>query len=196
MTTPSRRDRRISARQTQILEAAAKVFAQKGFRHATIRDVAQAADVADGTIYNYFENKEALLNAIINQLATGEQEPLLVKAGALTDLVLERIKRLHKQYDMVMAVLPEILETPELRERYYRQFVQPVATTLERELSTLMAQSGADSMDVQLAARVLLSAVLGFQVLMILGDPLAHAAWDNPDEMAKVWSKFIAYGLR
>jgi AcrR family transcriptional regulator len=96
MTTPSRRDRRISARQTQILEAAAKVFAEKGFRHATIRDVAQAADVADGTIYNYFENKEALLNAIINQLATGEQEPLLVKAGALTDLVLERIKHLHK----------------------------------------------------------------------------------------------------
>jgi hypothetical protein len=97
---------------------------------------------------------------------------------------------------MVMAVLPEILETPELRERYYRQFVQPVATTLERELSTLMAQSDADSIDVQLAARVLLSAALGFQVLMILGDPLVHAAWDNPDEMAKVWSKFIAYGLR
>jgi AcrR family transcriptional regulator len=193
MTTPSRRDRRISARQTQILEAAAKVFAEKGFRHATIRDVAQAADVADGTIYNYFENKEALLNAIINQLAAGEQEPLLVNAGDLTGLVLERIRHLHKQYDMVMAVLPEILETPELRERYYRQFVQPVAASLERELRTLMT---ADSMDVQLAARVLLSAVLGFQVLMILGDPLAHAAWDNPDEMAKVWSKFIAYGLR
>jgi hypothetical protein len=37
--------------------------------------------------------------------------------------------------------------------------------------------------------------VLGFQVLMILGDPFVHAAWDNPEQLAAVWSKFIACGL-
>ena len=57
----SRRDRQKREREARILDAAAAVFAQKGFHQATIRDIAELADVADGTIYNYFDNKLDLL---------------------------------------------------------------------------------------------------------------------------------------
>src|SRR5215467_4769054 len=57
-----------AARRSQILQAAAKVFAEKGFHNATIRDVAQAAGVADGTIYNYFANKAALMLSLLDGL--------------------------------------------------------------------------------------------------------------------------------
>src|SRR5688500_8480506 len=60
-------------RRNQILQAAAQVFAQKGFHRATIRDVAKAAGIADGTIYNYFENKTALLVGILNMLNQSDQ---------------------------------------------------------------------------------------------------------------------------
>jgi AcrR family transcriptional regulator len=43
----------VAARRTQILDAATQVFASKGFNRATIRDVAQAAGVADSTTYNW-----------------------------------------------------------------------------------------------------------------------------------------------
>lgn len=48
----------------RIIHAAIKVFAQKGFYNAKVADVARAADVADGTIYLYFKNKDDLLISI------------------------------------------------------------------------------------------------------------------------------------
>jgi AcrR family transcriptional regulator len=48
-------------RRDYILQAAADVFAKQGFRNATIKQVAKAAGVVDGTIYNVFANKDALL---------------------------------------------------------------------------------------------------------------------------------------
>lgn len=46
----------IEVRRTQILRGAAQVFSEKGFYQATTKETAQAADVSEGTIYNYFKN--------------------------------------------------------------------------------------------------------------------------------------------
>src|SRR5215207_5539888 len=59
----------LEARRALIVDAATRVFADKGFHRATIKDIAHAAGIADGTIYNYFANKEALLSAILDRLA-------------------------------------------------------------------------------------------------------------------------------
>ncbi|MFZ1983348.1 MAG: TetR/AcrR family transcriptional regulator [Desulfatitalea sp.] len=45
----------------QILTAAIKVFAERGFSQSTIAQIAQEAGVADGTIYLYFKNKDDIL---------------------------------------------------------------------------------------------------------------------------------------
>ncbi len=59
-------------RRSQILEAALKVFAEKGFKGATNKDIADAAGVSPGLIYFYFENKEDLFFAILeNRVAPG-----------------------------------------------------------------------------------------------------------------------------
>ncbi|SHK55539.1 transcriptional regulator, TetR family [Desulfatibacillum alkenivorans DSM 16219] len=51
-------------RKTQILQAAAKVFAEKGFQEGTIPDVAKESGVSEASIYEYFSNKENLLFSI------------------------------------------------------------------------------------------------------------------------------------
>ncbi|MGA1862897.1 TetR/AcrR family transcriptional regulator [Deferribacter thermophilus] len=48
----------------RILNSAIKVIGDKGFHNAKIKDIAIEADVADGTIYNYFQNKEDILVTI------------------------------------------------------------------------------------------------------------------------------------
>ena len=50
-----------TARKDQIINAAIKVFAHKGFYNAKVADVARVAGIADGTIYLYFKNKDDLL---------------------------------------------------------------------------------------------------------------------------------------
>src|SRR5258708_16776644 len=55
----------VEDRRDQIMDAAMRVFAQKGFMKATNKDIAREAGITPGLIYYYFESKEALLKAII-----------------------------------------------------------------------------------------------------------------------------------
>lgn len=63
-------------RRKEIMEAALTVFAQKGFRGATNRDIAQAAGIAPGLIYWYFKSKEALYDAIMDEFSPFSDMPL------------------------------------------------------------------------------------------------------------------------
>jgi AcrR family transcriptional regulator len=63
----------IAARRNQILDAATKVFAEKGFHPTTIKDIARQAGIADGTIYIYFENKTAMMLGILDRMNETEQ---------------------------------------------------------------------------------------------------------------------------
>lgn len=67
-TSEERRARRMGERRQSILEGAARVFARKGFEKATTREIAQAADVSEGTIYNYFASKGELLMALASMV--------------------------------------------------------------------------------------------------------------------------------
>lgn len=58
---------RISDKHDKIIQAAIKVFAQKGFFNARISDIAKKAKVADGTIYLYFNNKYDILISIFEE---------------------------------------------------------------------------------------------------------------------------------
>jgi TetR/AcrR family transcriptional regulator, fatty acid metabolism regulator protein len=51
-------------KSTRILRAAEMVFAEKGYNQATISEISKLAKVAEGTVYEYFENKEHLLFSI------------------------------------------------------------------------------------------------------------------------------------
>jgi AcrR family transcriptional regulator len=52
-------------RRTDILAAAKKVFARKGYHATTIADIAKAAKLSYGSIYWYFDSKEALFHALV-----------------------------------------------------------------------------------------------------------------------------------
>ena len=59
--------RRKQARPVEILDAALKVFAAKGYAAARMDDIARAAGVTKGTIYLYFENKEAVFKSLVRE---------------------------------------------------------------------------------------------------------------------------------
>ncbi|NQV03275.1 MAG: TetR/AcrR family transcriptional regulator [Bacteroidia bacterium] len=52
-------------RTEEILNAALELFARQGVNHATMQDIARKAGISKGLIYNYFTNKEDLLNELI-----------------------------------------------------------------------------------------------------------------------------------
>ena len=83
--SPDRRAIQRQKRRRQILEAALRVFAQKGFHTANVSDIAAEVGVSQGTIYWYFESKDELLReAVLSFFADFEQEAFGSMLGANT----------------------------------------------------------------------------------------------------------------
>ena len=87
----------ISDKREAILNAAVKVFAQKGFFNSKVADIAGEAGIADGTVYLYFKSKDEILHSIFDRameefIAEGKRE---IAAIAEADRRLERIAQLH-----------------------------------------------------------------------------------------------------
>jgi AcrR family transcriptional regulator len=188
-----------AARRMQILDAATRVFASKGFNRATIRDVARDAGIADGTIYNYFKNKTDLLFGLLDRLNDTERRPAsLAQAteapvGDVGDAfgayfrayVGERVDVLWSNADLFRAVLPELLANPALRARYYNEVIAPTMALAEGAFRALVANGTVRDLDLPLSVRVLAGSVLGLTVLQLLGDETLAACWrELPDALA------------
>src|SRR6266496_368056 len=97
---PGLRERKKQQTHQAIAEAAQQLFAERGFDAVTVAEVARAADVSEGTVFNYFPTKEDLfyggmeafeaeLVEAVGQRAPGESVP-----AAFRRFVLERSVRL------------------------------------------------------------------------------------------------------
>jgi len=65
LTTRARREREKEERRRSILHAARTVFLEEGFHRATVDSIAERAEVSKGTVYLYFESKEAILARLL-----------------------------------------------------------------------------------------------------------------------------------
>ena len=76
-----RREERKAQNRAKLLTAARKVFAEKGLGEATARDIVRETDLASGTFYNYFRDKEDAFLALLEEMA--ERSRAIVRAQRL-----------------------------------------------------------------------------------------------------------------
>src|SRR3954467_7845659 len=69
-----RREATKHANRSAILDAAREVFADLGYGAATVRDIVRGTDLATGTFYNYFPDKEAVFRALLEDSAKEVRE--------------------------------------------------------------------------------------------------------------------------
>jgi len=62
--TPKISEEQVAARREQIIMAAVSCFADKGFHKTTMQDVCKAARLSPGAVYNYYESKDEIIQAI------------------------------------------------------------------------------------------------------------------------------------
>ena len=66
-----RREQNKAENRTALLKAARAVFAEMGYGAASVRDIVRRTDLASGTFYNYFKDKDEIFEAVVGEL-TGE----------------------------------------------------------------------------------------------------------------------------
>jgi AcrR family transcriptional regulator len=55
----------VTSRRDQLLSIAARLFAEKGFKNTTVRDIADAAGILSGSLYHHFDSKESMVDEIL-----------------------------------------------------------------------------------------------------------------------------------
>lgn len=204
MTTDpqARRERRAARRRTHILEAAAAVFAERGFHRTTTRDIAEAADIAEGTIYNYFQGKEDLLISIIQRLANLEERREVMEHALQEDFrtffarhMLERLAHANESWTLFAAVLPELINTPTLREQYKETLIKPGMVILEQHFQARRDAGEMPPVDVPAAVRLASAVLVGIMFMVMLDDDEAKRIWAEPDTLADLLTVFIFGGM-
>jgi AcrR family transcriptional regulator len=95
-TRPALRER-YDRRQREVVDAAARLFAERGYHASSITDLIEATGLASGGLYHYIGSKEQLLLRICDQL----MDPLLVEAEAIergTEPAVERLRLLVRAW--------------------------------------------------------------------------------------------------
>jgi AcrR family transcriptional regulator len=86
-----KRERTKQANRSAILDAARVVFAELGFGAASVRDIVRRTDLATGTFYNYFADKESVLRALVDE--SGAEARMRVRAARREGATLESFVR-------------------------------------------------------------------------------------------------------
>ena len=117
-----------NAKRRQIVEGARTIFLQHGFDAASMNDIARAAGVSKGTLYVYFNNKEELFEAIVEEECDAQAEGIFdldtndhdVEA-VLTRLGIAYVKFLCRpeKSSAVRTVIAIADRMPEIGKRFY-----------------------------------------------------------------------------
>jgi AcrR family transcriptional regulator len=110
-------------RREQILDAALRVFSEKGFAGASIRDIAREVGVTEGLLYHYFESKEQLMHACWKERSwRAHLEKILEESGGvaiaevLRNLIGDFLNTLREHAPLVRMCSSEMQRNPEMAE--------------------------------------------------------------------------------
>ena len=97
MPNPGLRERKKARTRRHIADTAARLFAERGYEQVAVSDVAREAEVAEQTVYNYFQTKEQLVTDRDQQIQDRlcdlirARPPAMTPAAAIRDFVLESV---------------------------------------------------------------------------------------------------------
>ena len=156
--------------ETKILKAAQRLFARRGYGGTTTRDLAQAAGVAEGTLFRHFESKKAILVRVatdgwvelLTDLLTELSEMASYKA--ISQVMRRRMGNLPRNADLMRVCFMEAQFHPELREQVQGEVISKMIDVTEAFFETAIDRGIYRPMDSRVVARIFLGmfAIAGF----------------------------------
>lgn len=154
----------------RILQAAQRLFARQGFDGTTTRDLAQAAGVAEGTLFRHFSNKKAILVEVATQGWVEILTDLLTELSemgsykAVAQVMQRRMWNFQKNADLMRVCFMEAQFHPDLRDRVQSEVITKMTDVAEAFFQTAMERGIYRPMNPRIVAQVFLGmfAISGF----------------------------------
>jgi TetR/AcrR family fatty acid metabolism transcriptional regulator len=183
----------------QIIEAAVRVFARKGYYNSRVSDIAREAGVAAGTIYLYFKTKDDILVTLF-------REKMAEFVGALRKAIVDepdaasKVRRLVALHFRMLEENPEVAEVVQVELRQGQKFFRGAAS---QEIGAYFALIGSvleegvaegrfrSSLPVKVATKMLFGAMDQMATSWVLGKR-GYRLVDTADAVAEIFLQGVA----
>jgi AcrR family transcriptional regulator len=154
-----RRQRRIARRRREIIQAAARVFAEKGYANATTKEIADQADIAEGTLYNYFNGKREILLAVAHEADAPMEAAVLAEDGGddraiMTAMFETALNISEEQLPFFRTLLSEAWVDDGIMQEFLSVRLERVVRPLQTFIAARIAAGVFRSVDSTLAAHL------------------------------------------
>ncbi len=199
VTRPVRRKRDRSGKQQALLEAATRLFAQRGYENTTTREIAASAGCAEGLIHRYFDGNAGLMLALIQNRVSQEVEELADHVPVAANLEQEFLRlveweldRMWEDRDFLRVIIPRSLLDAEVGHVLGRVGTSRHALVIRRRLSRFARCQSLKKDELDCLARFIGVLGFGFGFLrpVILGQNRARSR-----KMAMTIAKMLLRGL-
>jgi AcrR family transcriptional regulator len=170
-----RREQNKAENRTALLKAARAVFAEMGYGAASVRDIVRRTDLASGTFYNYFKDKDEIFEAVVGEL-TGE----LLKRhqnGRAKATTAEAF--FHGHYAVYFEFIVEDAELLALARKNFTAIrtlldkpdVRALALALNDDIRAAIAAGVLPNVDVSYLAAAMAGIAFEISIVMVARDP-------------------------
>lgn len=195
-----RRERKKAAVRERIIQTAVAMFGRHGMEDVTVEQIADAADLGKGTIYNYFQTKEDIVVAFMADMEKQVQQRLqrqAVTAGTLESALAEYLRfqfRLKKPYHAFVRVF---LAQMFMRTEQFTPYITEMQKAIDPNLEHLFRQLQdrgllRKDVDPSALAPVFKTMHLGLTALWAVEGPPFRSA----EEMLRQEIRFFCEGLK
>lgn len=204
LKVPPRR-RRKDARPGEIIEAALTLFVLNGFAATKLSDVAQRAGVVKGTLYRYFDTKEALFRAVVRHLQAKNLEMVrqagLQETGPFAQVLTTMLARLAQTVGeskipaIIRMVLAESRSFPDLSSIWHDEVVAPMLAAIASMIAAAQARAELGPGDPRLHA----ISIIGPMLMGILYQEVFRSSandWLDLESLARQHSATILKGMK
>jgi len=188
-----RREQNKAENRAALLKAARTVFAEMGYGAAGVRDIVRRTDLASGTFYNYFRDKDEIFEAVVAEMSVE-----LMKRHRQNRAVARTAEEFFRGHASVylnfVAKDPEVLAfgrnniTP-VRMLMEKPDLQVMARQLHDDVGNAIAQGILPDVDVAYLVATLSGMVFEASVVMVSRDPV------DPDEATEFVTRLMMGGL-
>ena len=187
-------------KEIRIINAAINIFSEKGFESTRTKEIAERAGVAEGTIFRYFPNKNAILERMVPLLIrvmlprfSGPIEKILSSHTSdpveeiWKEILIDRIQMIQDNGRFIRSVLPELIH----RAPLLNQMKSTILPVIEQYVSKTVDYGKArGELDEALDAKLVMQQLLGF----ILTYSMFGA--DDKKDTEQAIQEFITYAMR
>ena len=198
------------ARREQILQTAVNLFAQRGFKGTTTKEIAKAAGVSEAIIFRHFATKDELYAAIVDSKSCRDglkrypwesndvlQEAITQKDdfGVFYNLALQAMNNHQKDEGFMRLLFYLALEEHELADRFFGEFVSKIYGFVGEYIRERQADGAMREVNPQIVVRAFLGMLIHHSLNNILWDKNRRLLNISNEEAAQNFAQIILRGV-